>query len=148
MADSDRLRREIEDVLNRLDTFLPEERPPERIRRTSSDFLVALRQTLFAMIAPLTRISLRQLMLTALALIVVAFFAMRVHPLFARWVIIAGLILFFTSFGLSLFTRGSRPAGPRIEKRWRGQPLELDEPTLGERLRAWFQSRRRPPHER
>jgi hypothetical protein len=77
---------------------------------------------------------------TALALVVLGFLAMRVHPLFGRWVLVGGVILFLTSFALSFFSRG--PA--KTERRWRGQPMELNEPSLAERLRAWLQSRRRP----
>ncbi len=134
----DRIQREIEDILSRLDSFVPEEGVGSRMRRRSSDATSAFMQ---ALLAPLARISLRHVMLTALVLVVVAFFGMRVNPLIARWAMIAGLILLFTSFALSFFGRGS----PSVERRWRGRPMALNEPGLRERLRAWFQTRRRPP---
>jgi hypothetical protein len=133
----DKIEREIEDILNRLDDFVPEETVADRMRRRSSDAAAAFGR---AIIAPLARISLRHVMLTALALVVLGFLAMRVHPLFGRWVLVGGVILFLTSFALSFFNRG--PA--KTEKRWRGQPMELNERSLGDRLRAWLQSRRRP----
>ena len=133
----DKIQREIEEILNRLDEFVPEERPPSRLRRRSSQMAGALGR---ALLRPVARISLRQVMLTSLALIVLAFFAMRIHPLFARYVIIAGVILFLTSFALSFVTRG---APPTVEKHWRGRPIELNQPSLAERLRAWLQARRR-----
>ena len=133
----DRIQREIEDILNRLEEFVPEESATTRMRRRSSGAAASFAR---AVLGPLARISLRQVMLTALVLIVLALLAMRIHPLFARWAIIAGVILFLTSFALSFFNRGSPP---KVEKRWRGRPLELDEPTLGERLRAWLQAKRR-----
>ena len=102
----DKVQREIEEILNRLDKFVPEERPPSRLRRRSSEAAAALGR---AFLGPLARISLRQVMLMSLALIVVAFFAMRIHPIFARYVIIAGIILFLTSFALSFVSRGSPP---------------------------------------
>lgn len=132
----DKIRREIEDILSRLDAFVPEESVAGRMRRRSSDSAAAFGR---AIIAPLARISLRQVMLTALALVVLGFLAMRVHPLFGRWVLVGGVILFLTSFALSFFSRGAA----RTERRWRGQPLELDEPSLGDRLRAWLQAKRR-----
>ncbi len=134
----DKIQREIEEILNRLDEFVPEERPPSRLRRRSSQLAGALGR---AFLRPLARISLRQVMLTSLMLIVLAFFAMRIHPLFARWVIIAGVILFLTSFALSFVSRGSPPS---VEKHWRGRPIELNQPSLADRLRAWLQAKRRP----
>lgn len=133
----DKIQREIEEILNRLDEFVPEERPPSRLRRRSSQLAGALGR---ALLRPVARISLRQVMLTSLALIVLAFFAMRIHPLFARYVIIAGVILFLTSFALSFVSRGSPPT---VEKHWRGRPIELNEPSFADRLRAWLQARRR-----
>ncbi len=132
----DRVQREIEDILNRLDDFVPEETVASRMRRRSSGAAAGFGR---AIIAPLARISLRHVMLTALALVVVAFFAMRVHPLVARWALIGGLILFFSSFALTFFIL---VAPPPTEKRWRGQPLALGQPSFGDRLRAWWERKR------
>jgi hypothetical protein len=134
----DKIQREIEDILNRLDNFVPDEGVASRMRRRSSGAANAFAR---AVIAPLARISLRQVMLTALILVVVGFIGMRVNPMFGRWLLIGGVILFLTSFALSLFSRASPPT---VEKRWRGQPMELREPGLSDRLRSWFQSKRRP----
>ena len=132
----ERIQREIEEILNRLDEFVPEQRATSRVRR-SSDAATAFGR---AIMASLAGISLRQVMLTALALIVLGVLTMRAYPVGA-WVLVAGVILFLTSFALSFFSRGSPP---KVEKRWRGQPMELDEPSLGDRLRAWLQAKRRP----
>lgn len=132
----DRIQREIEDILNKLEDFVPDETVASRMRRRSSDAATSFGR---ALIAPLARISLGQVMLMALALIVIAFFGRRIQPLFANWVLIAGVLLFLTSFGLSFFTRGS---APQTEKRWRGRSMELRGPTFGDRLRAWWQRRR------
>ncbi len=132
----DRIQREIEDILNKLDDFVPDETVASRMRRRSSDAATSFGR---ALIAPLARISLGQVMLMALALIVIAFFGRRVQPLFANWVLIAGVLLFLTSFGLSFLTRGS---APQTEKRWRGRSIELRGPTFSVRLRAWWQRRR------
>ena len=136
----DKIQREIEDILNRLDTFLPEEKAPSRVRQRPPG---AASSFLHGLIEPLAHISLRQVMLTALLLIVAGFFVAKAYPAFGRWVLIGGVILLFTSFALSFFGRGSAP--PATEKRWRGQPLVLDSPTLGDRLRAWFRAKRRRP---
>jgi hypothetical protein len=56
----------------------------------------------------------------------------------ARWVVIGGLILFFTAFVLSLV--GGRS---RHERRWRGQVIDLSESSLSDRLRNWLQRRGR-----
>ncbi len=134
----DRIQREIEDILNKLDDFVPEKRPSRRIRRRSSDAAAAFGR---AVLGPIARISLSHVMMAALAMIVIAFFlGMKIQPLFARWAILAGLILFGTAFALSFVSRGA----PETDKRWRGRAIEYREPSLGDRLRAWFKSKRRP----
>ncbi len=135
MADNN-IQREIEDILNRLDKFVPEESAASRIRRRSSGSLAVFIRSIFA---PFTRISLRHVMLTALLLVFVGFFARRVSPV-ATWVLVAGLILFLTAFALSFVSRSSGST----EKNWRGRTIELNEPSLAERLKAWFNSGRRP----
>jgi len=141
MAD-DKIKREIEDILNRLDD-LPAERKPIPIRKRSSGSPGSLARGL---IEPLTRISVRHVMLTALALVIVGFF-IRGATDAGRWLLIAGLVLFISSFVISFFGRRAGPAtSPRYQKRWRGQPMDLDPPTptLSQRLRAWFGRRSRP----
>ena len=134
MAD-DKMKHEIEDILNRLDSFVPEESAVSRMRRRSSGRAATFAR---ALLGPLARISLSQVLLTSLALIIVAFFGRRVSPVF-NWVMIAALLLFLTAFALSLFNRG-----PATEHRWRGRIVELNEPSLADRLRAWLQAKRRP----
>lgn len=137
MAD-DKIQREIEEILNRLDEFVPEKKAARGRPKTpnlSAGFGGAL-------LARMAGISLKHVMLAALGLVVIAFFAMPFNPVVGRWAGIAGLILFATSFVLSFFNRGS---GPTVEKRWRGQVMDLKNPSLGDRLRAWFDAKRRPP---
>lgn len=136
----DKIQREIEDILSRLDDFVPEESVASRMRRRSSDAAGSFLRTV---LAPIAAISLQQVMIAALVLIVVGFIGMRVSPMIGRWALIGGVILFLTTIALSLFNRPVS-TGPKIEKRWRGQPMELDEPSFGDRLRAWFQSKKRP----
>ena len=117
---------------------MPEESAASRMRRRSSGVAMAIVR---ALLAPLAAISIRQVMLTALILIVVGFLGMRIHPIYGRWLLVGGIILFLTAFAISFVHRGSPPA---VEKRWRGQPLELREPPLAERIRDWLKSLRRP----
>ena len=133
----DKIQREIEDILNRLDNFVPEESVTSRVRRRSSG---AAGSFLRAVLAPIAGISLRQVMLAALVLVLVGFIGMRVNPMIGRWALIGGVILFLTTLGLSIF---HKPAPPATGKRWRGQPMHLAEPTLGDRLRAWLQNKKR-----
>jgi len=137
----DKIQREIEDILSRLDDFVPEESVTSRMRRRSSDAAGSFMHTV---LSPIASISLQQVMIAALVLIVVGFIGMRVNPLIGRWALIGGVILFLTTIALSVFHRPAASAGPKIEKRWRGQPMDLDEPSLGDRLRAWFQAKKRP----
>jgi hypothetical protein len=134
----DRVQREIEDILRRLDNFVPEEGVASRVRRKGSGAAESLGRSV---LAPLSGFSLRQVMLTAVILVFIGFIGMRASPLFS-WVLVGGVILFLTSLALSFLNRGGRSPGPTIERRWRGQPLELDEPGLADRLRAWWQSKR------
>lgn len=133
----DRIQREIEDILNRLDDFVPEESVTSRVRRRSSGAAGSFLQTI---LAPIASISLRHVMMTSLVLILVGFIGMRVDPIIGRWALIGGVILFLTTLALSIF---HKPAPPATEKRWRGQPMDLSEPTLGDRLRAWLQNKKR-----
>jgi hypothetical protein len=139
MAD-DKVKREIEELLNRLDEFVPEKGTPRKERRTSQVASDAA-GGLFAQLGG--SISLKHVMLAAFALVVIAFLTMPIAPMLGRWVAIGGLILFVTAFVLSFFSR--TPEAPKVEKRWRGEVMDLDSgrPSLGERLRAWFDSKRR-----
>jgi hypothetical protein len=137
---SDNIEREIEELLSQLDEFVPEESAARRMRRRSSNWAAGLNQ---AIASRLARISLGQIMLASLFLVLVALLFGRVNPLLARWVIIAGLILFFTSFFLSL--RLGR--GRSVRKRWRGQVIDLSRPSPIDQARSWLRARlrRKPP---
>ena len=137
----DNIEREIEELLSQLDEFIPEESVASRARRRPSQWAAKLNH---AVTSRLARISLGQIMLAALVLVLAALLFGRVNPLLARWVIIAGLILFFTSFFLSLRLRARRPGQ---HKRWRGQVIDISQPSLSDRVRSWLRGKRRrnPP---
>lgn len=133
---SDNIEREIEEILSQLDEFVPEESVARRVRRRSSDWAANLNR---AITSRLARVSLGRIMLVALGLVLVALLFGRVNPLLARWVIIAGLVLFFTSWILSLRFSQGRSA----QRLWRGQAVDLSQPSLSERVRSWLRGKRR-----
>jgi hypothetical protein len=126
----DNLEREVEEILRKLDKFVPEE---GRLARTRKGAGQAVSDFLHTILARLSRVSLGQLMLTSLVLVLVAFFFRGASPALARWAIIGGLVLFLTAFSLSLLSGRSR-----YERRWRGRAVDLSEPSLSTRLRNWL----------
>jgi hypothetical protein len=136
----DKIQREIEDILNRLDTFLPEESVASRVRKRSSGAASSL---VHSIVEPVTHISLRQVILTALGLIFAGFLVRYSYPSAGRWILIAGVVLLLGSFALSFFNRSGGGGVPATEKHWRGQPMVLHSPSLGDRLRTWFRTKRR-----
>lgn len=140
----DKIKQEIEDILNQLDTFLPEDKQPIPFRRPRRSSTAA--KSLRGVIEPLAHISLRQMMLTALVLLGVGFIGVRIDSVstYGKWLLIAGVVLFLACFVLSILNRGgSAPRGPAYEKRWRGQPMNLDEPGIGDKVRGWFRPKKR-----
>lgn len=133
---ADRIEREIEEILKKIDD-LPDQpkqmrgkRPPSRPTRPASSG---------SSFKWLSKISMRQVMFWAIVAVIVAFF-MRGMP-GGYWLLIGAIIVFVTAFFLS--TRGTGPANRVPEKRWRGQPMDLSEPNMAERLKAWIKRRRR-----
>jgi hypothetical protein len=129
---ADRIEREIEEILRKLDNFVPEKarRPARRVGQP----FVAAQGWLAHRIA---RISLNQVMMWALIVFIVTFF-LRAAPGFS-WIMIGSLIVFATAFVLSR-TGGRRAA--ESQKRWRGQPMNLSGPSWPNRLKAWLKGRK------
>lgn len=137
----DRIEREIEEILDKIDRFVPNESVPLRFRRR---MVTALRSLRHALLSPLARVSIAQVMLLGVALFFLAFFLGRFDPALGKWTAVAGAVLFVGGFLLSLL--GGR--GRHEPKRWRGRVVQYDEPDLTARLRTWFRARRshrRPP---
>ena len=128
---SDRLRQEIDEILGKYEKFPLREPLPRRLRRKASGLMTAAAQRLAA---PLRYVTVGRLMLAGLILILAAYFIGFGGGSITRSIIIAGLIIFAIAFMMSL-----RRRYPRVEPRWRGQPLELHEPSVGTRLRAWWE---------
>ena len=137
---TDKIQQEIEELLDRLDTFLPEESVASRVRKRSSGAVASLLQSI---VEPATHISLRQVILAALGLILAGFLIRYSYPSAGHWVLIAGVVLLLGSFVLSFFSRAGNSGASETEKHWRGQPMVLQSPGLGDRLRTWFRAKRR-----
>jgi hypothetical protein len=126
---SDRLRQEIDEILSKYEKFPLREPLRRRLRRKVSELARAAGQLLAA---PLRYVTAGRLMLLGIILILVAYLSWGGASI-TRSIVIASLIVFALAFMISL-----RRRAPRVEPRWRGRPLDLDEPSVGARLRAWW----------
>ncbi len=131
---SDRLHKEIDELLAKLDTFPPRRPLLARARdaigrpfRSAGRWLGSLR---------LPHISAGHILLLAIAVIVIAYLAEPGGDSVTRYLIVGGIVLFIAAFVLSL--RRSADGGRPPEKRWRGEPMELGGPAAGKRLRSWW----------
>jgi hypothetical protein len=136
---ADRIEREIEDILRKIDDFVPEgnrrRKPPPAKTSPLSNLTTWLSQRL-------TPLSLGQVMMYALVVVIAAFFFRFLKPAVMRWLMIGGLIVLGTAFVLSVFGGGRTARQP--EKIWRGQPLDLSGPSWPDRVKYWIKGRRRP----
>ena len=122
---SSKLERDIEEVLAQIDQFPPKRSRWSRIRRRVANAVGGAGEALSSI--PRPRISVGQILLIAIAVIVIAYiFGDSIgSPSLVRILIIGGILAFIAAFILSL----RRQSSSRMpEKRWRGQPLNLEEP--------------------
>ena len=147
MADHDRLEREIEEILGKIEDFpAPEPRYKTRSRHVLRRIGGAFSERHRAITARIARISMSQVMLVAFILILGSFFFRRMNPMLMNWVLYLGIILFVSSFAIMIFGRRGPRGGGRSESRWRGRSVEYQSergPTLSQRLRGWFSRRGR-----
>jgi len=129
----DQLQREIEDILNKLDEFIPEQKAPSRIRKRRGTTMAALKGRIGGGVV--SRVSAGRLMIASLVLIFVAF-AFRSSAI-SRYSMIAGLSL----LGLTIVISFIANRRPGTEKRWRGQVIDLSGPSFIDRLQGWFKKR-------
>jgi len=129
---ADQLQREIEDLLNKLDEFIPEQKATTRLRHRLGERVGGLRRRLVSLFA---RVSLGHLMIVSLVLIFIAF-AFRSSTV-GKYSLFAGLGLLAVTIVISFVTNRQTP-----EKRWRGQPVDLSQPRPLDRLQSWFKKRR------
>jgi hypothetical protein len=143
----ERLQREIEELLDQLDNFVPEERLAAKIRsRRKPQAVDQDGPSLWSRLTErLARITLGQVMLAGLACLVISFFFRGPLGSFAMWLTIAGLVMTIGAFVLSIF-RGSGTSSTvsgKVQRRWRGQVIEYSEPSTMGRFRAWLRRRGR-----
>jgi hypothetical protein len=143
----DKVQREIEELLDKLDTFVPEERLAEKIRkRRTQQGRANNGPGFFERVGRrLSQISLGQLMLAGLALMLIGWLFDDALGAWSTWVTLGGLLLTVIAFVLSVMSGGARTTvGARhVQKRWRGQIVEYSEPSRMERIREWFRRRGR-----
>jgi hypothetical protein len=130
----DRIQQEIEELLARLDTFPPKRSIWARVRGNIGGFFRDIGHAFSSI--PFPRLSAGHVLLIAIAVIVI--FSFADFGSLTRWVIIGAIVAFIGAFVMSL-RRHSRPE----EKLWRGKPMDLSGPSMGERLRSWWRRRRR-----
>lgn len=130
---ADQLQREIEEILERLDDFIPEEKPRHRVGSRVGEAIHGFMGRLGAVV---THASLGYLLVVSLILIFMAF-AFRSSSI-GQYSMITGLALLGLTIGISFVVNRRRP-----EKRWRGQVVELPGPRFIDRLQGWFKKHSR-----
>ena len=135
----DRLKDEIEEILNKIEHFPKPESPRARARRRALRRVAdAVASAERAAARQLGRVSVSQLMLVSFVVIIGSLFFRRIHPLSMQWALYAGIVLFISSFAILIFTRSP---GGRRQQRWRGRRIEYRAPSIWERLRSWYRGR-------
>ena len=139
MADKDRLEREINEILDKIEQFPTAEsrraRARKRALRRVGDAIASRQRTVASQIA---RISISQLILISFLIIMGSVFFRRLNPLLMQWALYAGIVLFVSSFAILLFSR-PRSSSPRY---WRGRELTSRSEPMTARLRRWLDSKR------
>jgi hypothetical protein len=145
---SDRVQREIEELLDKLDTFVPEERLASKIkkRRKEQAGPNAVERAGAAVRKRFARVTLGHVMLFGVILLLAAQFVPGLFYGYDRWALLAGILITVGAFILSAMGWDSRrtiASGGNVEKRWRGQTITYNEPTRTSRIRDWFRRGRR-----
>jgi hypothetical protein len=143
---ADRIEREIEEILKKIDDFVPEK--PRSVRKRPAEKPAPAFENPSRQAAPrsggssgsLSRVSLNQVMGWSLIAVLVAFFL----PIpGSGWVILAALLVFGVAFLLSRMGGVGGGGSRGVEKRWRGEPIDLSGPSFATRMRDWIKGRRR-----
>ncbi|HWQ28713.1 MAG TPA: hypothetical protein VNN12_06790 [Dehalococcoidia bacterium] len=130
-----RVEREIDEILRRLETSLPREPGFRRLRRAAGRAFGASRR---ALAGAFRRLTAGNAMLLAFALVIGSLVVSRLWDDAGRFMLLAGIALFVLALVASFAGRRSVP-----ERRWRGQVIHYDEPTLADRLRNWWRAKSR-----
>ena len=146
--ESDKVQREIEELLEKLDNFVPEERLASKIKNRRSEKRRTARTgpTMWEQAtARLSRITLGQVMIAGIICLAVAFLFDGPLGAWAGPLTILGIVLSAGAFIMSVVRGGRRgdPVSGRVQRRWRGEIIEYGEPTPMERMRGWFRRKGR-----
>lgn len=145
MADSDRLEREIEEILGKIEHFPDAGHRRQRARnRWLQRIGTAISDRQRALMRELSRFTISQVMLLSILLIVGSLFFRRAAPLVMTWVLYGGIVLFVTTFAIMVF--GSGRSSASREQKWRGRTVRMQSasrPRLSQRLRHWWATRTR-----
>ena len=131
--------REIEELLRSLGDIGPKETGWQRFQRLASARIRAFGRRVRSL--PHT-VPADQLMLTALLFVIAAYFLRFVMPGAARFVGLAGIMLFIAAFAFSFSQLFGRSRNQRI---WRGRPVDTRryQPTLLDKFIFWLRRRMR-----
>lgn len=141
-TEPDKVQREIEELLGKLDNFVPEERLVSKIKSRRRE---AAGPGLFGrLVKRMSRITLGHVLLAGLALLLLASLAPGLFGGYARPALLLGLVLAGGAFLMSVIGWDSRRTiTGGGEKRWRGQVINYSEPSAPNRLRDWLRGKRR-----
>ena len=123
----DRIQREVEELLEKLDTFPPRRSLWTRVRDSFSRVF----QRLGGLRLP--SLSAGHFLLIAIAAVVGAWAILPAGSGAGRWIIAGGIVVFIGAFIFSL-RRQSRPP----EKYWRDRPMDLRRSSGPPRGRSWW----------
>jgi hypothetical protein len=121
---SNRIQREVEELLDKLEQFPPKRPLSARIGDAIAAPFRAVGRALGGIALP--RVTAGHVLLAGLVIIITAYVLGGTHDL-ARWVIAFGIVVFVGAFLFSL----RRQSSGTQEKYWRDKPLEL-------RQRSWW----------
>lgn len=143
MANKDRLEREIEEILGKIEQFPePESRARRRRRRAFNQATARIATWQQGVARQLSRVSLSQVMLISFLIILGSFFfrGRALPPTLSSWLLVLGVILFVSTFAVMVLGPRSRSR----DQRWRGRAVEPGRgPSLSQRLRSWWAGRAR-----
>lgn len=134
---TDKLQQEIDEILKRADELTKKRSGWTRLRRRLGTPFQAAGRSLPRLRFPQTSIS--QLLFASIIVIIIGYVFFESAGLLGRILLIGGIGGFIAAFVISLFRTGQERYP---EKRWRGQPIELQEPGVGHRFRNWWGRRR------
>lgn len=140
----DRLEREINEILEKIDRFpSPEERRARAAKKTFRNAGDSVSGGMHGVVREVSHVSMSQVMLLAFLLILGSFFFRSLLPFVWPWVMYAGLVLFITSFAIMAFGGGRGPVPSREPRYWRGRQVSYDADSLSQRIRRWWGRQRR-----